>query len=225
MTTHLLVDYGEVIAQAQPEVAVRGMAALVGLPLNEFRSRYWAARAPYDAGQAAPDYWEQVIGRPTNGSELQTLRRLDLESWTHLNFATITALRHAHRRGARLTLLSNAPHDLANDVRQFPALTDMFSLLLFSAELGINKPAAEIYTTALALTETSPQETLFIDDRTENLAAAAALGIRTHLFTSADGLCSALRGIGFGPQPNKLNKLNKLNTWSLRPRRTPARFN
>jgi putative hydrolase of the HAD superfamily len=199
VTKHLLVDFGEVISEAQPTVAVKGMAALVGLPAGEFEERYWTFRAPYDRGLSAHEYWEEVIGRSVHGAELKELRRLDLESWTHLNFATITALRDAYRRGAHLTLLSNAPHDLAKEVGRYAVLTQIFSMLLFSAELRLAKPSAEIFDVALSLAETTPEDTLFIDDRVENLRAAEALGICTHHFTTAEHLDKVLRDIDFLP--------------------------
>ncbi|MGG7509706.1 HAD-IA family hydrolase [Plantibacter sp. YIM 135249] len=195
MTKHLLVDFGEVISHAQPAVAVSAMSSLVGLPPREFQERYWAARAPYDRGLPAQDYWEDVVGRPVRGGELVELRRLDLASWTHLNFATITALRRAHRNGAHLTLLSNAPTDLADEVGRSAALREIFSLFLFSAELRMAKPSTEIFDVALTLSEQAPEDTLFIDDRAENLRAAEARGIRTHHFTTAARLDDALRAI------------------------------
>ncbi|WP_281268266.1 HAD-IA family hydrolase [Arthrobacter livingstonensis] len=57
------------------------------------------------------------------------------------------------------------------------------------------KPAAEIFDIALSRAGRSPQETLFIDDRDENLRAAEALGIQTHRFATAEGLSQVLRGI------------------------------
>jgi putative hydrolase of the HAD superfamily len=199
VTKHLLVDFGEVISQAQPIASIRALAALVDMPTEEFQKRYWQPRAEYDRGLPVHDYWEAVVGRPVRGDELAELRSLDLESWTHLNFETITALRGAYRRGAHLTLLSNAPRDLATEISRYAALTEIFSLMLFSAELQLIKPSAEIFTVALALAERSPDDTLFIDDRAENLRAAEALGIGTHRFTSSRELDTALRQIDFAP--------------------------
>jgi len=201
MTTHLLVDFGEVISEPQSAAAVQGMAALLGMPTTTFRDRYWAHRAPYDLGLPAADYWEDVAGRRVRGEELLTLRRLDIESWTRLNFTTITALRDAHRRGAQLTLLSNAPSDLAAEIRGTAVLRGLFSLMVFSAELRLAKPDAEIFDTALALAEVAPEDTLFIDDRPENLRAAGVCGIGTHLFATAGDLRSTLDGIGLGAVP------------------------
>lgn len=208
MTKHLLVDFGEVISVAQPVTAMRAMAAFLEIPIAQFPQRYWAPREEYDRGSDARDYWEEVAGRPVRGAELAEIRRLDLESWTHLNFATITALREAHRAGARLTLLSNAPHDLAGEVRRIAAITEIFSLLLFSAELRLVKPSAAIFELALAVTESRPEDTLFIDDREDNIAAARACGLRTHRFTSATALAAELEPLNPAPRgPRGLQRL------------------
>lgn len=209
MVQHLLVDYGEVISSAQPIGSVRAMAAVVDMPTDLFHERYWASRAAYDRGLLAHEYWELVIGRPLRADTLMELRRRDLASWTHLNFATIAALRDASRRGAQLTLLSNAPHDLADEVGRSAVLTEIFPLLLFSAQLRASKPSTEIFETALALAEASPEESLMVDDRAENLRAAEALGIRTHQFLTAGELGSTLRKITFsGPRTRR---------WASRP--------
>lgn len=215
MTKHLLVDFGEVISQPQSAAAIQGMAAVVGIPTTTFRARYWASREPYDRGLPAADYWEDVVGRRVRGAELLTLRRLDIESWTHLNFATIAALRAAHGRGAQLTLLSNAPSDLAAEVRGSAVLGALFALMIFSAELRLAKPDAEIFDTALALAESTPEETLFIDDRGENLDAARERGIRTHQFRRASDLQEELAGIDFGV-------LRRRRPWSARARSAAA---
>ncbi|WP_223692554.1 HAD-IA family hydrolase [Leifsonia poae] len=207
VTKHLLVDFGEVISRPQPPAAMTGMAALVGLPPETFSERYWAFRAPYDRGSSAQEYWADVVGRPVPRDELAELRRRDLESWTHLNTATIAALRDAYRRGAQLTLLSNAPHDLAEEVGRHADLTEVFTLLLFSAELRLAKPTPEIFDIALSLAERPPEDTLFIDDRDENLRAAESRGIRTHRFTAAETLDATLRDIDFlPPRPPSRNR-------------------
>lgn len=217
MTKHLLVDFGEVISAAQPETTVREMAALAKLSTEEFRARYWASRPPYDLGQPAHEYWEHVFGRPVHGAELAEIRRLDLGSWTHLDFATIDALRSARQNGARLTLLSNAPHDLADAVGQSAVLKGVFDLMLFSAELRLAKPSREIFDLALALTEWTAEDTLFIDDRLENLGAAEALGIRTHRFTTAATLADELRGLSLGAPADERSSRRR-RTWRQRMR-------
>ncbi|MFK3676657.1 HAD-IA family hydrolase [Microbacterium sp. NPDC090218] len=82
-------------------------------------------------------------------------------------------------------------------------LRDIFSLMVFSAELHLAKPDAEIFATALALAEVAPGDTLFIDDRVENLDAALQEGIRIYRFHTAAGLREELDGIDFGASPRR----------------------
>ena len=58
-------------------------------------------------------------------------------------------------------------------------LRGIFPTFFSSCWLGIRKPMREIYERVLGMTQAEPRRTLFIDDRTQNLAPAAALGIQT----------------------------------------------
>ena len=53
---------------------------------------------------------------------------------------------------------------------------------IISCECGFVKPEREIYELLLSRYGLSPDETIFIDDREENVAAAAELGITPFLF-------------------------------------------
>ena len=66
-----------------------------------------------------------------------------------------------------------------------------------SCEVGIVKPMPEIYDLLLERFDLDPTETIFIDDRKENVDAAAAKGIATFHFDRNDyeGSCERLREI------------------------------
>src|SRR5690606_18358965 len=63
-----------------------------------------------------------------------------------------------------------------------------------SYEVALAKPEPEIYRLTLNRLGVLPGDTLFVDDRPENIEAAAALGIRTLPFT----------GDGSGDEPRRL---------------------
>ncbi len=65
-----------------------------------------------------------------------------------------------------------------------------------SYELGLVKPYAEAFRKVLQLEGREPGECIFIDDRPENTAAAAALGIRTVTFTDDRALKAAISEYG-----------------------------
>lgn len=91
--------------------------------------------------------------------------------------------------GYRIFLLSNtnALHIRCVEQdfqRRFPGhkpFLQHFEKAYLSHELHLRKPQPEIYTHVLNDAGLRPDETLFVDDRAENIAAAAALGLHTYL--------------------------------------------
>ena len=58
-------------------------------------------------------------------------------------------------------------------------LREIFTLFVSSCFVGLRKPEEGIYRLALAITQKSPDECCFIDDRALNLESARALGMHT----------------------------------------------
>jgi HAD superfamily hydrolase (TIGR01509 family) len=104
--------------------------------------------------------------------------RMDYEL---LNF--IQSLRPAIRTG----LLSNAWLNTRDNVtRRWGALEPYFDVTIFSAELGMRKPAPEFFHWLLQRLDAQPEEAIFIDDYGKNIQAAQALGLHTVKFCSTE---------------------------------------
>jgi putative hydrolase of the HAD superfamily len=190
----LLVDYGGVISLDQPRGMLSEMASLAGLEVPEFVERYWRHRPAYDRGIAPRTYWAAVLeAEPSDDGLLDRLVALDLASWSRLNPDTLEVLGAAHERGSSLSLLSNAPHDLADMLSDHPALAN-FEHLLFSSRLGAVKPGRAVFDASLQAIGRRPDEVVFIDDRPENVQGARRVGLRGVLFTSAEQLRAELLG-------------------------------
>ncbi len=181
---HLLVDYGEVISRPQAEDAVADLAARAELPADVFVRRYWEHRVAYDAGGSAAGYWATVMGRPVEPAALAELVRRDVESWLQVDEEALAVLRAAHERGHRMTLLSNAPHELADAVTGMPDLA-FFDGMVFSARIGVTKPEPAAFHAALEVMGVPAAEVTFIDDRESNVAGAREVGLRAHLYRTA----------------------------------------
>jgi glucose-1-phosphatase len=82
-----------------------------------------------------------------------------------------------------LILLSNTNHIHIDWVREniefFEEFKACFDIFYLSQEINLRKPDPEIYEYVLAQHKLKAEETLFIDDTTENTEAAAKLGIHT----------------------------------------------
>jgi len=99
----------------------------------------------------------------------------------------------ARAGGVRLATLNNESEELnAYRIRKF-GLHDVFPTFFTSCWLGVRKPMREMYHRALGMTQADPRNVVFIDDRPQNLAPAAALGMRTMQFTGAEQLREELR--------------------------------
>ena len=62
-------------------------------------------------------------------------------------------------------------------------LHNYFEYMFTSCYMGLRKPDARIYQRALGILGDRPERSLFIDDRLENVAAAAAVGMKAVRFT------------------------------------------
>jgi putative hydrolase of the HAD superfamily len=193
----LLVDYGEVLSAPLAEDAIADLAALAGQPRAALLDRYWRLRPAYDLGQPAGEYWSAVLDRDLGGAPriVDRLTRVDVRGWLGRNPLTLRALLgHAHRTGARLALLSNAPEPLARAIDRHP-WSRHFDHRYYSCRLGVAKPAPAAFRLVLSDLGAEPGEVLFIDDRAENTRTARDLGMRTITFTSAGDLDRELRVI------------------------------
>lgn len=74
-------------------------------------------------------------------------------------------------------LLSNESRELmAYRIPEF-GLSPLFDAFLVSAYVGLRKPETVFFQCALDISQRSPEQCVFIDDREENVAAARDLGI------------------------------------------------
>jgi putative hydrolase of the HAD superfamily len=93
----------------------------------------------------------------------------------------------------RMATLNNEGEELNIYRIQSFGLRDIFPSFFTSCWLRARKPMHEIYERVLRITQADPRHTLFIDDRVQNLAPAATLGMRTIQFQSAEQLRRDLR--------------------------------
>jgi len=66
------------------------------------------------------------------------------------------------------------------DTTDLPSLDALFQKAYYSHRMGMRKPHPEGYLHILRDNDLLPETTLFVDDNADNIAGAAALGIRTH---------------------------------------------
>jgi putative hydrolase of the HAD superfamily len=187
--TWVLFDYGNVICLPQPELDVARLAQVAGYPVADLLVPYWAYRLDYDrAALDVTSYWQQVaagLGSRFTEAQIAELSRLDAGSWLHLRPGSVDLVADLAAAGRPLAVLSNAPEDTAQAVADLPVAAH-FRHLMFSCHLKLAKPDPECFRAALAVLRAEPADVVFLDDRPDNVAGAAALGIRSVRFTDAE---------------------------------------
>ena len=185
--TWVLLDYGGVMCHPPSETDLDLLAAVARCSRQEFTDAYWPGRLDYDLGDLdAAGYWQKVasaLGRTFTGADVGELVRLDISSWLHLQADMVTLIEQVAAAGHRLALLSNAPAELAAAVTALPVAAH-FEQMAFSCFLRSAKPDPACYQAVLGILGAAAGEVVFLDDRPENVAAAAGLGIRGVQVTS-----------------------------------------
>jgi putative hydrolase of the HAD superfamily len=185
--TWVMFDYGGVVSHPLSQDDLALLAAAAGAEVPALLGAYWEWRLAYDlADLDAPGYWRQVglsLGRGFGEAEIAELTRLDRAAWLRLQAGTVALIEDLAAAGLPLAMLSNAPVELADAISALP-IAAYFGHLIFSCQLKSAKPDPECYGRALARMGARPDEVIFLDDRSENVIAAAALGLRSVHFTS-----------------------------------------
>lgn len=96
-------------------------------------------------------------------------------------------VRDLKSRGLRVVGLSDISPGHLKLLNRYPAVA-LLEQVIASCVTGYRKPEPGSYRAALEALGTAPGETLFVDDRAENVAGAAALGIQAVVFTTPSAL-------------------------------------
>jgi putative hydrolase of the HAD superfamily len=93
------------------------------------------------------------------------------------------AVAAARRAGVRTGLVSNSWGEEGYDRTRF---AELFDAVVISGEIGIRKPAPEIYVLAAERLGRAPERCVFVDDLAGNLKPARAIGMATVLHRDAE---------------------------------------
>jgi glucose-1-phosphatase len=94
----------------------------------------------------------------------------------------IQSLRLNYRTG----IISNAWDEVRSRIEQRWKMADAFDQIVLSAEVKLLKPDPRIFHLALEKLQVAPQEAVFIDDFTNNIAGAQAVGMHAIQFYSSE---------------------------------------
>jgi putative hydrolase of the HAD superfamily len=197
----VVFDLGQVLIEVRVERAYREVARLTGLPALDVCLRLSRGGELYrsfeTAGVSVSEFHEQLcalLGAPLSFKDFET-------AWNSVLVdeivPTAELVRGMLRDGrVRLAVLSNtnAPH-VAHMRRTWPLLGE-FEHVYMSNEIGARKPDHAAYRYVLNKLAVSPERTVMVDDRRENIDAAEALGMTGVWATSPRAVREGLSDVG-----------------------------
>ncbi len=185
----VIFDYGRVLSLPPSDADWAAFAAATDLPLETLHHRYWEHRDAYDRKEvSAAEYWRQVTGNDIAGDKLIELIALDDAQWTKVNQEMLRRARQLKSAGVKIAILSNMQIDMLRMMRAKFDWLNEFDVQMYSCEVGLVKPDAEVYMQCLRRLGVAPVEALFLDDKQKNISGADDVGMQTLLF---DGDISA----------------------------------
>jgi putative hydrolase of the HAD superfamily len=190
----LILDYGNVLTRAQDQTWMDGAARRLGADATAFRAAYWQHRHDYDADLSAAAHWGRVLAVSRPGADalapvdLAWLVEADIASWSVYHDEVWTLAAEFRRSGGRTAFLSNSGPEVMARVRGDRALEARFDAVVISCEVGLSKPDPRIYQLCLDRLGLAARETLFVDDRADNVEGAARVGLQTLQFEGPDAL-------------------------------------
>lgn len=168
-----------------------------GLNAEDFQYRHEETVGALEAGMISLDEYLDITifcePRTASRDEFKAFMFAQSEPWPD---SIAVARRLAESGRVRMATLNNESEELnVHRIRRF-GLHDVFPTFFTSCWMGMRKPQRQMYTRVLGMTQADPERTLFIDDRLQNLAPAASLGMRTIHFQSAGQLQKELSSLG-----------------------------
>jgi putative hydrolase of the HAD superfamily len=192
-----MFDYGGVMVHHQSDSDQAKLAQIAGIPKDVFTELYWSERCDYDKDLISGiEYWQivaQRAGATFTEQVIQELIDFDNQTWMQFDSVMWEWIDQLRAAGKRVGLISNMPRDLGETLKSSTQKLSNFDQVTLSYEIRAVKPEPAVYEHCLEGLNTPPEQTLFLDDRIENVQGAELLGIRAIQFTSRDDVMLRLR--------------------------------
>ena len=204
-TLQAIFDLGGVLIDWNPRYLYRQLFAGDEAGMERFLAEICAPEWNHslDEGRPYAEAVAELVARhPHERVQIEAYQERWVEMVAGPIAPTVALLARLDDAGVPLWALTNWSAETFALVRPDPtyAFLDRFRRIFVSGELRLAKPDPAIFRHVLAAIGAAPEACLFIDDAQRNVAAAAALGMRTHLFTDAAGLGQELARLGLLPE-------------------------
>ncbi|MGB8030850.1 MAG: HAD family phosphatase [Terracidiphilus sp.] len=188
----VIFDYGRVLTGPRDPAAHAELLRISGLSADRLDHFYWKDRHAYDEGKlTGMGFWRKVVndaGLQLSEKAIEELNQWDARMWTRGDPAMLAWQLAIKQRGLLTAIVSNMGDSVHEHMVRKLDWLSRFDVLVWSYQLGVAKPDPAIYRYALEWLGTWPRETLFLDDKAENVDAAVEMGMKGLVFSTVEKL-------------------------------------
>ena len=196
--THVFFDIGGVLGTNGWDREQRARALeKFGIEDDDFEHRHHQVVSEFETGAMSLEEYLDVTVFYTPRLFSREDFELYMLSLSEPNPYSIEIAKRIARAGrVRLMTMNNesAPLNVYR-IDRF-GLRELFSAFLSSCWLGVRKPSRVFFERGLAIAQAEPERTLLIDDRDQNLAPAATLGMQTFRYKDPESLARVVADAG-----------------------------
>lgn len=191
-------DFGGVVG-GDPSLGHRfteASADLLGFTVEAWREKYFSMNDLLNSGKVSSksEFWLKFLTSFDQQSKLQAQLALDnslSDQYMVINTQIIELIDILRRSGYKVGLLSNASSQVKSKILNLN-ISSHFDLLLFSADLKLQKPDPRAFQALAEALNVDMAELVFIDDAEKSLSTAQQTGFTPILYSSFDQLVKDL---------------------------------
>lgn len=192
MITTIIFDNNGVLTDNDEESTYKILPEYLNLTLEKFKKIWHEEAKKVDKGSSKKEFIENLLKSTNSNRTTKEFMAKHLEISYNLKPAVINYVNNL-KKDFEIALLTNFS-DSFEEFNKKWHLEDIFKKenMFISYRIKIAKPQKEIYEYVLNQLKRKPEETVFIDDKEENVNAAKALGMNGIVFKNLEQLKTKL---------------------------------
>ncbi len=195
MIKTIFIDVGGVLVRTENTDARKGWEKKLHLKSGQLTRELYKIQPAKDAtvGKVTADaIWKNVAEKfSLSTTSLQDLRK-DFFAGDKLNKSFYAFVKEIHKK-YKIVLLTNAWDDARKTNIQKFHLDKICDTMIISSEVGARKPSKKIFKMALNVANATASESIYIDDKMENIRVGKELGFNTILFKETQDAISEIK--------------------------------
>lgn len=171
MINAIIFDWGGVLAPADTEIAAKRLSGIFGCDFLQLKEKMGKYEKECSESSDYSSFLSKIEAEFRIPKEEAIRALVEIPVWSGFELAKSFAGKF------KLCILSDQMQFKIDHIKENNDLS-FFDYVLFSSEIGVQKPSKEAFQMMLDRLGESPENCLFIDDREKNIEAAKKLGFQ-----------------------------------------------